>query len=225
MTRIERKSVIHNIRWFVGSVNRWLDYLAIFGHLQQQNICPIAKASQFGQILNKLSEKCQRLFKFCPKWRNVANSGHTVGRSKYRYKNVNKFGWRERKSVWVLGSRHSSVVSSAPTILRPWVRIPSTPSMLFSICITYWNCNEKRTKINKKRPGLAHLKKSVMVVARKARKWFGMMMVWANVTRCWHKSSSIFPKISPKSSPSMFYFKHDPLQNSSECHPIFGLLL
>ena len=33
------------------------------------------------------------------------------------------------------GGRHSSVVSSAPTILRPRVRIPSTPSMLFSICI------------------------------------------------------------------------------------------
>ena len=30
---------------------------------------------------------------------------------------------------------HSSVVSSAPTILRPRVRIPSTPTMLFSICI------------------------------------------------------------------------------------------
>ena len=30
---------------------------------------------------------------------------------------------------------HSSVVSSAPTILRPRVWIPSTPSMLFSICI------------------------------------------------------------------------------------------
>ena len=27
---------------------------------------------------------------------------------------------------------NSSVVSSAPTILRPWVRIPNTPSMLFS---------------------------------------------------------------------------------------------
>ena len=34
----------------------------------------------------------------------------------------------------VLGGHHSSVVSSAPTILRPQVRIPSTPSMLFSIC-------------------------------------------------------------------------------------------
>ena len=34
-----------------------------------------------------------------------------------------------------LGGRHCSMVSSAPTILQPLVRIPSTPSMLFSICI------------------------------------------------------------------------------------------
>ena len=49
--------------------------------------------------------------------------------------------------------RHSSVVSSVPTILRRRVQIPSTPSMLFFNL--YWNCNEKRKKINKKRPGLA----------------------------------------------------------------------
>ena len=30
---------------------------------------------------------------------------------------------------------HSSVALSAPTIVQPQVRIPSTPSMLFSICI------------------------------------------------------------------------------------------
>ena len=35
----------------------------------------------------------------------------------------------------VQGSCHSSVVSPVPTILRPQVRIPSTSSMLFSICI------------------------------------------------------------------------------------------
>ena len=34
---------------------------------------------------------------------------------------------------WMRGGRHSSVVSSAPTILRPRVQIPSTPSMLFSV--------------------------------------------------------------------------------------------
>ena len=33
------------------------------------------------------------------------------------------------------GGRHSSVVSSAPTILRPRVQIPSTPSMLFQFVL------------------------------------------------------------------------------------------
>ena len=51
----------------------------------------------------------------------------------------------------------SSVVLSAPTILWPRVRIPSTPSMLFSICIEI--VMRKRTKIKKKRPGLAHFLK------------------------------------------------------------------
>ena len=33
------------------------------------------------------------------------------------------------------GGRYSSVVLSTPNILRPWVRIPSKSSMLFSIYI------------------------------------------------------------------------------------------
>ena len=37
--------------------------------------------------------------------------------------------------ISIPGGRHSSMVSSVPTILRLWVRIPSTPSKLFSICI------------------------------------------------------------------------------------------
>ena len=55
-----------------------------------------------------------------------------------------------------LGGRHRSVVSSAPTILQPRVRIPSSPSTLFFSKLYYLNCIEKITKINKKRPGLAH---------------------------------------------------------------------
>ena len=34
-----------------------------------------------------------------------------------------------------LGCHHSSVDSCAPSILPPWVQVPSTPSMLFSIYI------------------------------------------------------------------------------------------
>ena len=43
------------------------------------------------------------------------------------------------------GGRHSSVVSSAPTILRPRVRIPSTPSMLFQFVIDLW-CKKDENK-------------------------------------------------------------------------------
>ena len=54
--------------------------------------------------------------------------------------------------------------SSAPSILLSRVQLPSTPSMLLSIIVKFvlylsMQC-EKRTKINKKRPSLAHLKDS-----------------------------------------------------------------
>ena len=66
----------------------------------------------------------------------------------------------------LLGGRHISVVSSAPTILRPRVRIPSTPSTLFSICIEI--VSRKERKQTKKRPGLARffLKKSMYLLSQ-----------------------------------------------------------
>ena len=66
--------------------------------------------------------------------------------------------FRSPKWVLFLGCCHSSVDSSAPSIMLPQVRVPSTPSMLFSIYIKFklYNCNlnwnVKRTNINKKRP-------------------------------------------------------------------------
>ena len=51
------------------------------------------------------------------------------------------------------------MVLSAPTILQSLVQIPCIPSMFFNLY--YWNCNEKRTKINKKRPGLVHFLKKL----------------------------------------------------------------
>ena len=60
------------------------------------------------------------------------------------------------------GCRHSSVESSAPSILLSRVRIPSIPSTstLFLFSLLYYICYfiEKRTKINKKRPVVAHKK-------------------------------------------------------------------
>ena len=51
------------------------------------------------------------------------------------------------------GSTHSSIVFSAPTILRPCVRIRST-SYFFNF--NYWNCIEKKNEKTKMWPGLAH---------------------------------------------------------------------
>ena len=48
----------------------------------------------------------------------------------------------------ISGCRHSSVDSSAPSILLPRVQVPSTPSMFLSIYIDL--CHEEKTKINKK---------------------------------------------------------------------------
>ena len=43
-----------------------------------------------------------------------------------------------------------------PTIMQPRVRIPGTLSML-CFCHLNLKCNVKGTKINKMRPGLAHM--------------------------------------------------------------------
>ena len=56
---------------------------------------------------------------------------------------------------------HSSMVLSALIILRPWVRIPGTPSMLFFILDRYSVeiifGMRKGQKYKKKWPGLAHI--------------------------------------------------------------------
>ena len=59
--------------------------------------------------------------------------------------------------------------SSALSILQPRVRLPSIPSMLLSFkvkFVLYFSLQcEKRMKISKKRPGLAHfLKKEAKVI-------------------------------------------------------------
>ena len=44
--------------------------------------------------------------------------------------------------------RHNSVESSAPTILQPWVRVPSIPSVLLSfiVFVLYFSCEENKNK-------------------------------------------------------------------------------
>ena len=59
-----------------------------------------------------------------------------------------------------LGVRHSSVDLSEPTILRPRVRVPSTPSMLSSFIVNfllYLSCEKKENK--QKEVEFGHLKK------------------------------------------------------------------
>ena len=76
------------------------------------------------------------------------------------------------------GCRHSSVDSSAPSILPPWVRVPSTPSMLFfnvyssNFIFVNWIRMRKEWKC-KKRPGLAHFLKwrSIVNVCITISKW------------------------------------------------------
>ena len=46
----------------------------------------------------------------------------------------------------------------------------------------YWNCNEKRTKINKKRPGLAHLKKLVLL-------YIIYLLAWNATAYCINRTS------------------------------------
>ena len=55
--------------------------------------------------------------------------------NKFRKNSRSKFENVSTKEIPWAGDRHGSVFSSAPNILRPRVRIPSTPSMLFSIFI------------------------------------------------------------------------------------------
>ena len=68
-----------------------------------------------------------------------------------------------------LGGHHSSVDLPAPTCLWSQVRIPSTPSTLFSTVVkfcTTFLIELRKGRKNKKRPGLAQLKKELQVCTR-----------------------------------------------------------
>ena len=59
-------------------------------------------------------------------------------------------------------SSPSSFDLCVPTILCSWVIIPSTPSTLLysQNFVLYCHCIQKRTKLNKRRPSLAHIYKT-----------------------------------------------------------------
>ena len=54
---------------------------------------------------------------------------------------------------------------SAPTILRPQVRIPSTPSMLLSFIVVYLLCEKNENKQKEAGFGPFFLKSEVVLVA------------------------------------------------------------
>ena len=77
------------------------------------------------------------------------------------------------------GGRHSSLVSSVLTILRPQVRIPYKLSMLFSI--SNWIVMWKGRNLTKNRPGLAHIfRKKTLITG--IRFFGGKFRTWASPT-------------------------------------------
>ena len=66
-----------------------------------------------------------------------------------------KFYKQPIKTILKLGCRHSSVDSSAPTILPPQVCVPSTPSTLlpFIVFVLYLSCEKKENKQKEARRG------------------------------------------------------------------------
>ena len=89
------------------------------------------------------------------------------------------------------------MVLSAPTILQSLVQIPCIPSMFFNLY--YWNCNEKRTKINQKRPGLVHFLKKLRttktIKLKLKKNWFAVVLMYyspaARATNCQLKRTDV----------------------------------
>ena len=65
-----------------------------------------------------------------------------------------------KKNNWSDECNNSSVDSSAPSILPPRVRVPSTPSMLSSIYIWFMSCRKFKNK--EKEAGIGPFKKHLM---------------------------------------------------------------
>ena len=83
--------------------------------------------------------------------------------------------------IGMVGCRHSSVDSSAPTILPPWARVPRTPYMLFSflVFVLYLSCEKNENK--QKETGFGPCLKKY---------WHGPPIHTkknSSVARCWNK--------------------------------------
>ena len=89
-----------------------------------------------------------KALKICPKSNKLPNLVTLFTCSNLR---VWKRGHKERERERVRSSRHSSVVSSAPTILRPRVQIPSTPSRLFQFVLLKMELECEKDEYKRKR--------------------------------------------------------------------------
>ena len=80
------------------------------------------------------------------------------------------------------GGRHSSVVSSAPTILHPWVQIPSTPSVLFQFLLLklWWEKDDNKQKEAEIGP---FLKKTIYYLLNKTMLFIYHLTPWTNFAR------------------------------------------
>ena len=71
-----------------------------------------------------------------------------------------------------VGYRHSSVVSSSPTILQPRVWIPSTPSTLFSNCTIAILFELEKNETKQKEAGIGpYLKKTFLLWRAVIAQW------------------------------------------------------
>ena len=105
-------------------------------YLELHSISPVHfKHKIFFSI--RQSERCNFIKDF---------DGNVAGRESHPHTLI-KLNTRIKREIF-LGGRHSSVVSSVPTILRPRVRIPSTPSTLFQFVLLklYRENNENKQK-------------------------------------------------------------------------------
>ena len=78
---------------------------------------------KFGSLIISLQSKLASIGKILSNWKQGPEYLNKISNLIYAYIEFKHRG------------RHSSVVSSAPTIVRPRVRIPSTPSMLFQFVL------------------------------------------------------------------------------------------
>ena len=117
----------------------------------QNNVCFVLEKLDFQKQNRWMAFRCCKMF--IKNEKTFGTNGLSVAHSPFlKVKNKTYAKMSDFVTLNILkvirGGRHSSVVSSAPTILQPWVWIPSTPSMLFQFVLLklQWKKNENEQK-------------------------------------------------------------------------------